>query len=167
MSSADMKPITPEKETTIYEAPDPLELTSTFDQTRFTEESVMDGGSRSSRPVEAASRVAEVPKKKRDPRIILMAVLGVLALVVLPLMSIFTRQVVQTRNGATASPTPNVEATGNQSELEKRLILLEQDVATADPIQLDLAYPPVNFELDLLDATSKERLEQERSTRQR
>jgi hypothetical protein len=37
--------------------------------------------------------------------------------------------------------------------LQRELVLLEKDVEAADPLQAKLAFPPVNFELILEDAT--------------
>lgn len=49
--------------------------------------------------------------------------------------------------------TDNQQAEANLSPVERQLILLEQEIAEADPLQSTLAFPPVNFELELQDAT--------------
>lgn len=39
------------------------------------------------------------------------------------------------------------------SPIERELLLLERDIARADPLQSSLSFPPVNFDLNLEDAT--------------
>lgn len=52
-----------------------------------------------------------------------------------------------------AAPTPS--PTGAQAEIKRRLELLEETIESADPLTGLDPLPPVNFDLDLEDATAK------------
>lgn len=95
------------------------------------------------------------------------------AAVVVGLMLIVTLVVLQMREEnktatVTPTPTPVLLDDSPKTELEKRLYFLQQDVAQADPIQSELAFPPVSFKLELEDASViQQRAEELRRQRQR
>lgn len=52
-------------------------------------------------------------------------------------------------------------------ELQRQLLLLEQDIEAADPLESELAFPPVDYSIGLEDALTVERLQELQQNRQR
>ncbi len=117
-----------------------------LDQTFFGEESVV-------LPSTSVSAEATTAVKPAPPRWIkvlsgLIALLLILAVVGLMLINRSTDKQAQVLATPTPSPSPLVV-----SELERRFALLQADIELADPGQTELSFPPVDFTLDLQDAT--------------
>lgn len=121
--------------------------TGPFDQTRFAEESViLPTADLSQKPVATAP-------KKRSPLVFLIGGLVVFSL----LAMVFVLMLSRGRNGVGGPliPTPSPEASPEmQSELQRRFQELAKDIDAADPGKGALAFPPIDFSLDLQDATA-------------
>lgn len=128
-----------------------LEIVDEPEQTRFAEEQPIFTDILNTN---APSLVVEVKQKKHPLLILLILVpIVVLALVVVLLMS---------RNGAKtpvqfAGPGEASASAKIRPDLERRLHLVETDVENADPIEPQLAFPPISFELNLEDATTRQK----------
>jgi len=120
--------------------------TALYDQTLFAEDVLFTG---------LASRdSSEVSHSQSGKKLLLLGVLGCFALAILAgslYLQMRRNQVV---------PGLIIEETGEQQQsqgipaLERQLSLLQNDIETADPLESPLAFPPLDFRLNLQDATS-------------
>lgn len=122
-------------------------------QTQFAEDLSIEGYT-SQGPVLAPTETEEVVPFWKKHKLLLLAS-G------LALMVIFTLAMMMPRSNEmdpniVVTPTPTTEAQQALSVLQRELILLEKDIEQADPLQAKLAFPPVNFTLELDDATTLE-----------
>lgn len=115
--------------------------TDTLDQTRFAEEAVI-------LPNPPAKPAAA--QRKRSPLLLLALVVPVLFGLFVVSLTLMQRQ--SDRQTAPASATP-VPAAGTPTEIERRFDQLSSDIQAADPASFTLAFPPVDFTLDLQDAS--------------
>lgn len=126
------------------ELPEP-ETFDTGEQTHFAEElPILVEGDYSDPTV--------VQPVKKPNRLALVGAIGI-PIVLLVLISMLFLS----RGGSRkVEPTPTPQASGaavEKGEIERRLDLVNQDVQKADPFQPELAFPPLNFDLNLEDAT--------------
>lgn len=128
-----------------------LEIVDRPEQTRFAEEQPLFTEVINT---DAPSLVVE-EKPKRNPLLYL--------LILVPIALLGLIAVLFMRNGGVRTP---VQFAGPQEasvsakirpEIERRLRLVEVDVENADPIEPQLAFPPISFELDLEDASVRQR----------
>lgn len=117
--------------------------TGALDQTRFAEESVI---------LPSASAQPPGPVKKTGLTPLKILLVAVPIMFVLFVVSLLSPRGGQNGQGIMASPTPSLEPM-TQSEIEKRFAALDADIRAADPTSFRLAFPPVDFTLDLQDAT--------------
>ncbi len=115
-----------------------------LDQTRFAEEALILPTDR----VKAA--VAASPSRRRSPLLILLIAVPVMfGLFVVTLM--YNRGREQQQAG-TPSPSP-LAVVGSTSEIDRRFDQLSGEIKAADPTSFTLAFPPIDFALDLPDAS--------------
>jgi hypothetical protein len=103
---------------------------------------------------DAPSLVVEV-KTKRHPLLILLIIVPI-ALVVLVAVLMMSRGGVKTPVQF-AGPNEASASAKIRPDIERRLRLVETDVENADPIEPQLAFPPISFELDLEDASVRQK----------
>jgi hypothetical protein len=92
------------------------------------------------------------PAKTSKKKLYLLAGLGLAAAFVIGLLII----VLILRSSNTNTPQIILEETQETTPLgalERQLLILKNDIDTADPLDSVLAFPPVNFKLGLEDAT--------------
>jgi hypothetical protein len=85
-------------------------------------------------------------------KLYLLAGLGLLAAAVLGILVL----VILFRTPSPVQEMPQAEVTTETTPIgpvERQLLLLQKDISAADPNDTVLAFPPVNFKLDLQDAT--------------
>lgn len=114
-----------------------------LDQTWFVEESSL---------IDKQEMSTEVPENTSKKKLYLLAGLGLLAAFAIALMVV----VMLLRSSNSDSPEIILEQTNETSTigaLERQLLILKNDIDTADPLDSVLAFPPVNFKLGLDDAT--------------
>jgi len=139
------------------------ELQSLADQTFFAEDVVIEDV----HALDATGQPDGVSPPWWRSRKGLFAIAGgamfVLAIMVALLLSL-NQQIQVVPEEKTPQQSASEEAV---SELQKQLLLLSEDIAAADPLQTELAFPPVDFSLELEDALSAERLQELQQNRQR
>lgn len=128
-------------DTSSEESVDP-ESAVTGQQTHFAEELPL-----FALPVIEQTKSLE-PKK---PSKIIFLIPVLFLFVILGVMMMFVRGR-QTAVVVTPSPTPLLTEE-MKGELDRRLDAVAQDIEKADPLQPELAFPPISFELNLEDAT--------------
>lgn len=142
----------------IQPADEPLVMTEEVevptDQTKFAEDLVI-WDEPYQEPSNEPVVTTNAPKKSK--------LLPILGLIVGVLFLVTGFSLMQTRQNnqqqVVETPAPQ-NVVNNQSELDKQLQQLEQDIDAADPIQAELAFPPVDFKLELQDGTLvKQRLQ--------
>ncbi len=120
-------------------------------QTQFSEDVII---SQPDKPILPGTEpVAETGFSQKKYLTLAGLVTGIL--VVLTLGILFRRPGGNQQNpiilpGAQTASSPELSA------LQRELVLLEKDVEAADPLQAKLAFPPVNFELQLEDANVRQ-----------
>lgn len=131
--------------------PDTKETAVDIQQTQFAEDVVM---TQPLHPV-VTPGAGEVPLPVRSPlksKGALIAVLGVTAFGVM-VVGMMLRPTQPGNVDIGVIPQSQIQGTSEPSVLERELILLEKDIEAADPLQAKLAFPPINFELSLEEAT--------------
>lgn len=121
------------------------ELEGQLDQTLFAEEAVTVDRFDPEEPT-------VMPEKNNKARLYLLALVGLLAAFVFGgifLVMLFRRPTALTSQTEESTP----ETTTQVDPLERQLLILKNDIEQADPLSSALAFPPVNFKLDLQDAT--------------
>lgn len=131
--------------------PDTKEALMDLQQTQFAEDVVM---TQPLHPVvhsEAGETVLPVrsPLKSKGA---LIALLSVAALGVMG-VGLMLRPNQPQNADIGVIPQSQIQGTSEPSVLQRELILLEKDIEAADPLQAKLAFPPINFELSLEEAT--------------
>ncbi len=117
----------------------------TGEQTRFAEDIPL-----IVEPRYDEEKVVQEPKK--PSKFTLILVVGLPLVLILFVVTLLASR----RQSRVVVPTPSPVASGSariKGEIERRLDLVEQDIQKADPLQPELAFPPINFELNLEDAT--------------
>jgi hypothetical protein len=147
----DMPAVTPEQELEDADesASDKSEKPAEVQQTFFAEDVIID----QPKMPRLSGSSDEIPQQPKWKRYTPLGAVLTLALLSVLTAGILLRQKNGTLNNPGAVPTPAPQATTELSVLQRELVLLEKDVEAADPLQAKLAFPPVNFELILEDAT--------------
>lgn len=118
-------------------------LEPTVDQTHFSSvEPLME---KMSLPINGKPVIVESKPKK--PWVKWAAIGGVIAMVLIILLSVFMprRKPAIQEAKASPSPTPTVEL----SEKERRIQELKEDLQAADPSKMDLTFPPVQMDISV------------------
>ncbi len=164
------KPKTPAKQSSTKETPaapdSPDELEPIMHQTHFAEDVVIEDV-QNELPDEATSGKQEKKSWWKNPKIILLIAVAVVA-GILMILTVLLQQNMDNVPVFEPEETQNQEQQEQVDELKRQLLLLEKDIESADPLQAELAFPPITFDQVLEDALSTERLQdlqQERRTR--
>lgn len=134
-----------------------------IDQTHFTEDVVIEDV-RVAQPTDETVKSTQPWWKTRTGLIALAIGLLVVMMVTLPLFMSLNGQIDTPIDSVSESET---ELEEQVSELQRQLLLLEQDIESADPLESELAFPPVDYTLTLEDALTVERLQELQQSRQR
>ncbi|MCD8484217.1 hypothetical protein LRY65_05405 [Candidatus Woesebacteria bacterium] len=133
------------------------ELEPIVGQTHFAEDVVIED-------IRAAGPTHETESSQNTPwwkqkRIILLGAVILVGCI----MMVIALSLQQSMTDLPTQQPSQQETTGNSeeeiSELRRQLLLLEQDIEAADPLEAELAFPPVTFDKVLEDALSAERLQ--------
>lgn len=145
--------VTPSEEVSEGDAIEPV-----IDQTHFAEDVVIEDIQATSSAAETEGAKAPAPWWKTSK--------GIAGIVIgLLLVMIISLTLVMNLNGQ-MTPAPDITSESEQgsdaqvSELQRQLLLLEQDIEAADPLESELAFPPVDYSLTLEDALTAERLQE-------
>lgn len=120
--------------------------TALYDQTLFAEDVLF---------TDLESRTSDEPVQPQSrKKLILLVVLGFFA------CAIFAGSLYLQMRRNQVTPGFVIEETGGPQQaqgipaLERQLSLLRNDIETADPLESPLAFPPLDFRLNLQDATT-------------
>lgn len=119
-------------------------------QTHFAEDVVLRGDTDLAPP----GTLAPPPQKKT--RIIVLAAVGAVLLILL--LSLLAALALRPRRVQAPRPTPSLSPQ-QQSELtqwQRRFQALDKQITTADPSDSKIAFPPIDFKLNLEDATTRQ-----------
>lgn len=128
-----------------------LEIVDSPEQTLFAEEQPIFTNILNTN---APSLVVEVKTKKHP--LLLLLILVPVVLIVLVVMLLMNR-------GGSKTPVqfagPNEASVSAKirPDIERRLRLVETDVENSDPIEPQLAFPPISFDLNLEDASIRQK----------
>ncbi len=139
-----------EQKEQVMNAQEEIEIVDLPEQTRFAEEAVI-----FSDVPKVGSPIPLEASPKRPPYLLLIPVGVLFILALLFVAALFSRRqessLIQFDRPSEASASSRI-----RPEIERRLRLVETDVAESDPIEPQLAFPPISFELDLQDATTRQ-----------
>lgn len=137
---------------------EPGDILDSAAQTRFSEEIPLFS------PIirhDDDANVAVVPKRKISP--LLLAALILVPVLLIGFMVFIFMSARGTRAPTQFQAPPEATVSGKiRSSLEEKLRLVEIDVENADPVEPQLAFPPMNFELDLEDASVRQQRQRRR-----
>lgn len=121
-----------------------------YDQTAFSQAVAMEHR----QPVEEVENENNLEAPHQRKWLVLASVVVVLIISVLGLGLVLSLS----RNQKVSEVTPQqqVETEEEITPIDRELLLFERNIAEADPLQSSLAFPPVNFELQLEDATVRQ-----------
>lgn len=128
-----------------------------MDQTNFNDSpDVLDSTSKppKSKPpiTDSDLELAEIPESGNRRKFLLFGVMGVaitLILIAIALVLISPRGGGSGNGLGNQNPTPSPAPTGEPTEFTDELEVLEDQILDSDPSPIDLAPPPLNFNLEL------------------
>jgi hypothetical protein len=126
-------------------------MSDQFDQTSFAgEQPIREDGITPHQPhVQQTVEVPLVPKKPMDKKVMLIIGLSIFTLLSFLLLALINPKPPGTPQvNTTPSPTPLLE-TGPTTKLGQEIKELQDNIKSADPLQNELPFPPLNFHLHL------------------